>query len=248
MSYLAKNIRKLTRSQDDYKPTHNPQFDASSTAINTLYSPQSLSGAADWPSVDGALGFEQFFQISDEPESELMGTWAMTTSLSSLLAPPQAQEHHSMYDPMAFAQDITDGSWAATSPQDYSVVGMEDIQPTITLTQHDVYPSPTLSPSWAPYPGFSNTVSPAPVPPLYPNHIPSQDNKPWSGVSAVPGPYGAPCVNPMYDIFVPSVTIPQNHSSAEVGQRSPVSTCAPTKPRPQSAARKTSSRAKKANG
>lgn len=105
--------------------------------------------------------------------------------------------------------------------------------PTLSSTWN---PSPTLSSSWAPCYNFDSTISPAPVPPFLPNHV-----------SLVPT-NSTPCADPMFAICTPSVTISQDHSSAEVVERSPVSPYPPTKPRSTSAERKTPSRPKKPSG
>ncbi|KAF9574663.1 hypothetical protein EC968_005894 [Mortierella alpina] len=137
---------------------------------------------------------------------------------------------------------MTDGSWAATSSQGYSPnMNMEGIQPTATLIHHNIFPSPTLSPSWDSYSNFNTTHSPAPVLPFFPNHVPTV---PIHGSVG-----GTPCADQAYNFFAPpSVTTPQSHSSAEVVPRSPISPCPPTKPRSTSAVKKTPSRPKKVNG
>ncbi|CAO3563594.1 unnamed protein product [Mortierella alpina] len=239
MQSQGKNIRRLTRPQDDCKAAPNPRFDAHSSEISTFYSSQSPNGTADWASVDGPLGFDILLQVTDEPESDMMtAPWELSMLLPSILSSTQPQEHHMVYDPMPFAQDLTAGSWVPTSTPDYSAaMNMEDIQPSVSFIHH--YPSPTLSPSWRPFSDFSSTPSPAPVPQFISNHV-----------SAVPAHGSTPCADQVYDNHLAHLllTFPQNHSSAETVPSSPVSPCPPTKPRPTSAVRKTPSRSKKANG
>lgn len=255
MQVPGKNYRKLTSSLDDYKKSAQPRLDADSSEIDP-YSSQSHNGAADLSSALGPIDLEYFLRITDEPESEWVEPPSDTPSmLLSMPTPPQAQEQFSYYGQLDFASHINDGSWAANSSQDYhSIMNMEDVQPSATLIPHNLYPSPTLSPflsptlsstwapsptlssSWAPCYNFNSTISPAPVPPFVPNHV-----------SLVPT-NSTPCADPMFAICTPSVTISQNHSSAEVVQRSPVSLCPPTKPRSTSAERKTPSRPKKPSG
>ncbi|KAG9321089.1 hypothetical protein KVV02_007614 [Mortierella alpina] len=244
MQSQGKNLRKLTRPQDDSKGTQNTRLDAYPSEINTLDNPQSLNGPADWLSVDGPLDFNILLQVSDEPESEVLGAPWGVPSFPSMLAPPQVQEQHSVFGSMTFAQDMSD-CWVTTSSQNYTPsMSMEDIQPSVPLIHHSIYPSPTLSPSWDPYSGFNPTHAPAPVSQYFSNHL-----------SAVPAHGSPPCADQdqVYNFFPasPSVTtdLPQNHSSAEAAvPRSPISHCPPTKPRSSSAVKKTPSRPKKVNG